>query len=592
MPPTAAGVTTAILIGDRAGLADEVERRLQAAGTYHVIAISGGNVALIAALAFGLVAPLARAPRVRAVAVMLIVLAYGWIVGPDPSVTRAVAAACLYLAVGLVGLVPRAPHVLGAVAAVVTLVDPLTVVDVGAWLSFGATLGIVLGAGRLAKWTRAPTSAPARCVTARWLIRPAILLLAASVAAEAALLPIGAAVFARVSLAGIVLNFVAIPAMAVVQVGGLAVAVTADWWPGGAAVAAGFTRVAADALIGSARLVDVAPWLSWRTPPTAIGWTLIYYAAWAALLAWPRPAARRAAAVVALTTLAVIAWSPVTSRARPFAGHVRLTMLDVGQGDALFVQFPTGHGLLVDAGGGPGPFDLGGRVVVPAVWALGARRIDWLTVTHGDLDHVGGAAAVVADLHPREIWEGIPVPRDISLQALRDAARARGIVWRTVRAGHALDVGGVSIDVWHPPAPDWERQRVRNDDSVVLRVRYGDVELLLTGDAGVEFERARPDPSGLAPIRLLKAGHHGSRTSSAAAFVDAYRPQVALISVGRGNLFGHPAPAVLARFAAIGAEVFRTDQDGFVTVETDGVSARVRTAGGRSWTVGVLRLAS
>jgi competence protein ComEC len=213
-------------------------------------------------------------------------------------------------------------------------------------------------------------------------------------------------------------------------------------------------------------------------------------------------------------------------------------------------------------------------------------------VTHGDLDHIGGAPAVIADLHPREVWEGVPVPRDSSLQALRASARTRGIVWRTVRAGHALEVGGVSVEVWHPPAPDWERQRVRNDDSVVLRVRYGDVELLLTGDAGAEFERTLSDAAGLAPIRVLKAGHHGSRTSSAAAFVEAYRPHAALVSVGRGNLFGHPAPAVLARFRAIGAEVFRTDLDGFVSVETDGVSARIRTAGGRSWTLGVLRLPS
>ena len=271
---------------------------------------------------------------------------------------------------------------------------------------------------------------------------------------------------------------------------------------------------------------------------------------------------------------------------------MRFAVLDVGQGDALFLQLPTGHALLVDAGGGPGSFDIGGRVVTPAVWALGSRRLEWLALTHGDLDHTGGALAVMADLRPREVWEGIPVPRDPSLHAIQTAARTGSIAWRTIRRGDVIEAGGVTIEVCHPPAPDWERQRVRNDDSVVLRVRYGDVELLLTGDAGPEFERAWPADAAAAPIRILKAGHHGSRTSSSSAFVTSYRPHAVLISVGRGNLFGHPAPAVLARFGDIGAGVFRTDEDGALIVETDGVEARVRTWRGRTWTIGTLRLPS
>jgi competence protein ComEC len=259
-------------------------------------------------------------------------------------------------------------------------------------------------------------------------------------------------------------------------------------------------------------------------------------------------------------------------------------MIDVGQGDATLLQFPNGNSLLVDAGGRPGSFDIGGRVVTPAVWALGVRTLSWLAITHPDLDHIGGSVTVAEDLAPREIWEGVPVPRDPDVGRLRQAADARGIAWRRVLAGARLDIGGrVSIEAVHPPEPEWERQRSRNEDSMVLRIRYGVVDALLTGDAGQEFEGRLPPDLSAAPIRILKAGHHGSRSSTSDRLVAAMRPHVALISVGRGNLFGQPAPDVLARLAGAGAAIFRTDRDGAVMVETDGVTVRVRTALGRSF---------
>jgi competence protein ComEC len=579
----AAAVATAILIGDRAGLSDEVERRLQEAGTYHVIAISGGNIAVIAGMAFALACALTRSARLRSVITLAAVVAYGSIVSPDPSVTRAVVAACVYLTAALSGLIPRPVHVLLVVAAGVAVVDPLSTIDVGAWLSFGATLGILLLTQRLLAWLPGRQSSGGRRV-----LRGIGAMVAASVAAEAVLLPIAAAVFGRLSVAGLGLNVVAIPAMAVLQASGLVVAAAAGVWPGVAAIASTVVRVSADALLESARLVDWQPWLSWRVPPTPLAWTVLYYGAGAlALATWPRRW-RSAAVLAAVVSGVVISTAPAVGAAKPAQGWVRLTLLDVGQGESVLAQLPSGHDLLVDTGGGPGSFDVGARVVTPAVWALGSRRLDWLAITHADLDHIGGAAAVLADLDPREIWEGVPVPRDAALQHVLAIAREQGLVRRRIRRGDILEAGGVTIEVCHPPEPEWERQRVRNDDSVVLRIRYGDVELLLTGDAGPEFEQTWAESTG-APIRILKAAHHGSRTSSSAAFVEAYSPHAVLVSVGRGNPFGHPAPVVLGRFRDAGAEVFRTDTDGAITVETDGVQARVRTALGRTWTIAVWR---
>jgi competence protein ComEC len=297
-----------------------------------------------------------------------------------------------------------------------------------------------------------------------------------------------------------------------------------------------------------------------------------------------RPRHRAFATFVGVVTAIVISSAPFTSGGPP-TGEARLTMLDVGQGDGLVLQAPNGQTLLVDSGGLGAAFDIGGRIVTPALWALGVRRLDWLLFTHPDADHIGGALSVATDLRPREIWEGVPVPKNAERAQFEAAARSRGVAWRQLLAGDRLVLGAVVIDVLHPPRPDWERQKSRNDDSVVLRVQFGDVAIILTGDAGAEFEsQFVPDPP-LPPLRLLKVGHHGSRSSSSARFIDTLRPQAALISVGRSNLFGHPAPDVLARLNAHGTRIFRTDRDGAISVTTDGRTVRIETWTGVTWTL-------
>ena len=287
----------------------------------------------------------------------------------------------------------------------------------------------------------------------------------------------------------------------------------------------------------------------------------------------------------AATAAVVIATAPFAGASAPHGGRTRVTVLDVGQGDAVLVQTPGRQALLVDTGGSSGGFDIGGRVVAPAAWALGVRRLTWLALTHGDRDHTGGAPSVTRDLAPGEVWEAVPVPRDADRAALVELAMSEGVAWRTVTAGARIDAGTVQIEALHPPVPEWERQRVRNDDSMVLRIRFGQVELWLTGDAGAEFESRLSAHVTDAAIRILKVGHHGSRSSTSAAFVNALRPQIAIVSVGAGNLFGHPAPVVLDRLAEAGATIFRTDRDGAVAIETDGQTAYVQCASGRTWVV-------
>ncbi len=575
-----AAIVTAILIGDRVGLDEEIQRRLQIAGTYHVIAISGGNIAILTTVCLVLLRLFIRSARAVTLITLVIVLVYGVIVGAEPSVERAVVAAAIYLSLGLVGLRPGALPTFFLVGAIVAVIDPLAVLDVGAWLSFGATLGIIVGATR-AIHIATETRKAAGVLDRAWLA--ALGMLTATVTAELALVPVAAAVFSRKSAsAGLVLNFVAIPAMSVAEIAGLALVVLHAWCAPLASVAAAAADVGARALVSSSKIVDVVPEVAWRTPPTWIGWTVAYYAgAMAALMTRSRSWPKRIGVVAAAVSLLVIVTAPGVETARQSNGWLRLTMIDVGQGDSILIQFPAGQSLLVDAGGVPGVFDIGGRVVMPALWASGVRRLDWLSVTHDDGDHIGGARSVLRDLDPLEVWEGVPVLRNAAWRDLRFDADRRGIVWRQVLAGQTWQVGSVLIQAMNPPLPDWERQKVRNDDSMALRLRFGDVEIVTTGDMGAEVEDRWPIESDAPPIRIVKVPHHGSRTSSSAGFLAKLRPQIALISVGAGNLFGHPAPDVLARYREIGADIFRTDQDGAIVLETDGAVVNMHTMSGR-----------
>jgi competence protein ComEC len=441
-------------------------------------------------------------------------------------------------------------------------------------MSFGATAGILAGAPRLSRRGSVPS-----------LIRPAAALLVATICAEAALVPVSAVLFWRVTLAGLLLNFAAIPLMALTQGAALATLVAGPIDDRAAAVCGLAAHVGAAGLVYSATLVDVAPWLSRDVVPPS--WWLIgaYYACCVWLLR-ARRHVRIAAVCLGCAGLAMfIGPEAVTqSPVRPPAGRVlRVAFLDVGEGDAALVQLPGGRNLLVDAGGvAAGAFDLGERVVAPVLRVLGAPRVDTIALTHGDFDHIGGAHAILRRFGPRTVWEGVPVPPHAGLRSLQEEAAAAGVTWRTVVAGDHERAGGVDIAVLHPPPPDWERQRVRNDDSIVLELRYGEVSIVLPGDIGEEGERAVTGLLAPAAIRILKVPHHGSASSSTPAFLDAARPAAVIFSAGRGNRFGHPAPAVLERYRARRAAIFRTDQDGAIWIDTDGRRVTFKTWSGRS----------
>jgi competence protein ComEC len=572
--PQSAAIVAAIVVGDRSALDPTVQRRLQEAGTYHVIAISGGNIAILAGLLLGgfrIAGVLGRGAMLSAIAVLL---AYAQFVGGGASVDRATWMAVLYF--GARALDQRSPplNAVAVVAAVLVVANPLAVVDPAFLLTFGATVAILVVAPRL-DISRLPAPLPMLAA-----------MLVASAAAELLLLPIGARFFERVTFAGLALNFLAIPLMAVAQIAGMVLVPAAMISTHAAAAAGWIAHLGAAGLISSADLVRFAPVLTWRVAAPPLTVCAAYYAALAGC--WHRSRWRMPAAAVASAAALWILIDPRTVMAARGDGRLHVTFLDVGQGDAIFIVFPRGSTLLIDAGGNSSgsAFDIGDRVVGPAIRGAGFRRVDRLVVTHGDADHIGGAASIVREFGPREVFEGIPVPRSEPLAQLRVASYEARAAWSTVYAHYRVAIDGVEVAAWHPNVEDWERQRVRNDDSLVLEIRWRDASILLTGDIGREVEQMLTPLIQPAPLRVVKIPHHGSLTSSTVAFVEALRPKVAVASAGRSNRFGHPVAEVLRRYEAVGASVYRTDRDGAVFVETDGAEMTVRTFASRmtkSW---------
>jgi competence protein ComEC len=559
-----APLVDALIIGRRSGIDPDLQQRFADAGLVHLLSISGFHVGLITAWIF-LIARLLRLGRSRALmlaaAVSTCYVAFlGW---PAPA-TRAAALAGIAALGRARQRHVHADSLLAATCLIVLLLDPWAILDLGGWLSAAA----LWGASRFSRWTD-------RALGKGFGWRT----LGSSIGATLATAPITAAVLGTVAVAGLLLNFAAIP-LAAVAVPGVIVSlalypvipVVARAFAGGAGLALHLLEIAA---VLGARIpgghVAVEP----GNPAAALPWIIVLVLAlWVtAVRNTIGEAGRRLCWACTLLLWGSLGLHALSASAASDAG-LALHFLDVGQGDAAALRTPAGHWLVIDAGPAGDRSDAGRRVVAPFLDRQGVRSLALIVVSHAHADHLGGVPALLARFHTGLVLEPGALVHDVRYTGFLGDLGRRGIPWHPVHAGERFTLDGVTFTVLHP-SPRWAGWGEDvNEDSVVLLVEYGAFQALFAGDAGFPAEAALAGRIGA--VDVLKVGHHGSRGSTSDGWLDALRPKAAVVSVGR-NDYGHPAPPTLARLRRHGVDILRTDLDGSIVVTTDGTTMTVRS---------------
>jgi competence protein ComEC len=472
-------------------------------------------------------------------------------------------------------LLQRPAHawtVMAAAALALLVAEPLNALDAGFQLSFAGVAGLLAYRRRLGH--SLPGGLPAT-------LREG---LATGLAATVATFPIAAIRFGQFAPIGLVATIVATPVVGLALPGVALLILLAPVAPPVAALLAPGVELLLGAFLATAHAAAWVPGGHFAVAAPTMAALLVIAAGGIFWLASRRDAdvrpasspveerrSRRQRGLRVLQAVAaggaLLAWSPAVS---PGADHVELHVIDVGQGDAIAIRTPHGRWLLVDAGMRTARTDMGARRVVPYLLRAGARRLDVLLLTHSDADHLGGAASVLRALAVDVVMDpGAPAASDQYLETIK-AAAAEPARWLAPAAGQRLALDGVELRFFHPAGPLLDAPVDPNDNSLVFRLGYGRFAALFMGDAPQAVERQLAARHGRAlDAMVLKVGHHGSRTSSSDELLDAARPGLAVVSVGRENRYGHPDPGVLARLVRSGAQVLRTDRHGSMVIRAD-----------------------
>ncbi len=624
-----AGMLNAMLFGDRVGLNRALRLGFERTGSFHLFVVSGMHVALLAELVFWI----ARRLRLREWLATLLTIGltagYALLTGFGVPVQRASWMVAIFLVARLLSRDRNVLNALGAAALGVLVWAPGSLFEASFQMTFLAIMAIggiavllwerwpgdyaravrhlweewedvglrprvaqfrvmlrVWGeafAGLLGRWARGVPALVVRCWF--WVLE---LVLIGVVVELVMVLPM-AVYFHRATMFALPANMLSVPLVAVLAPMAVVTFCAALVSPVLAMVPGGVTALLLHGITGVIGRVSQIQAADMRVPGPVWWVALLAVVGWG-FCCWAVRRSRALAwvAVVVLPLVAAMVLWP--ERAVTSLGMIEVTAIDVGQGDSLLVVSPEGRTMLVDAGGpvgGPSEaaavasgFDVGEEEVAPYLWSRRIRRLDVIALSHAHSDHMGGMPAVMRDFRPRELWVGID-PDSEAYRALLVEAKELGVVVRHFHAGEDLAWGGTEVSVLAPEAGYRNAGAPVNDDSLVMRVQYGKASVLLEGDAEAPSERAMVADGRLKPVTLLKVGHHGSNSSTAPQFFAEAAPRDAVISVGKGNTFGHPKVEVIDRIAAAHTRLYRTDEFGLTTflLRRDGGIREVLGAG-------------
>lgn len=556
-----------LLLGDRTDLSDEIKTAFMNTGTIHVLAVSGSHVVLVAEIIFVIVGFFRLTKKPRILLSIAGLLYYMWLTGATPSVVRATLMMILYITAKYFEERSDVYNILGASAVIILAIEPKQLFDVGFQLSFSAVFSIVyfypklnsLFASILPRWSKN------RILHFLWQ------LFAVSLAAQIGTLPFTAWYFGQISIVSLFANIIVVPIVGLIVTIGLCGALLGVWSIWIASVFSEVNNLLAIITLQFVKWAEQVPYAIVSTAGYGFHEAVLYSAFVGVLFNHSNRLIQKRILFVSMTYFTLILYT--TTSHKPM-DTLRITFLDVGQGDCAVIQFPAGETVVVDGGPVSPSFDAGEKIVAPFLKRNGISAIDAIIMTHPHADHLGGIPYLMQQFSVKRM---VDAGQQTNSKLYRQYSELeKSLQQSTVRAGIIQSISNARLYYLHPTNKFVDDDSTNgysniNESSVVFKLVYGATSILFTGDAEKESEEHLTRIYGdFLQSDVLKAGHHGSSTSSNELFVSAVQPKEVVLSVAKFNKFRHPSSRVIERFRSSGAFLHRTDEEGGIVFETDG----------------------
>jgi competence protein ComEC len=585
LPATESAILRALLLGDMGAVPRVLKDAYTRTGVNHILSISGFHVGIIALFIFQILLLSAKRSeflllylnirRFSLVLTLPVLIFYLFLSGAAPATIRSVIMIGVYILAMLLEREVDPVDSLMLAAVIILAGSPPALFDLSFQLSFLAFWGIVV--------LTPIFLSPFKSVDGK-IMRKLLLFIMASVAATAVtILPV-AFYFHRTTLTGLVSNFLIVPLLGygavVIGFTALPFVYLAPFIARLLLIAAAFLVKVSDAIIMLLAKIPTLPLFN----PSRLDLALFYL--FLVSITFIKAGTIRRSCCIFLVILFI---GSGIMHGTQDKGKLSLTFFSIGQGESILINFPDDKKMLIDGGGSPGEniWDVGERLLAPALWKMGIDSLDYLVLTHPHPDHMQGLNYVAANFKIGEFWEGGAYPECEEYQKLMEVLHKRKTPVRRINAGSApIEIGGARIEFLAPFARDPKTAPSdfyeMNDESLVFRLNAGEFSVLLTGDIGIDIEERLVAHPELLRCTILKVPHHGSRHSSSLAFLKAASPRIAVVSAGYGNSFHLPARETLDKLRILGIRLYRTDLDGTVQAVYDsrgGNAVTIRTTG-------------